>query len=59
MPGSSAELLVKAKQGYPQSNVHIVCWIYLWFIHICNLPFRCILMLFAVPKNLNHPISSS
>jgi len=47
MPGSTAELLVKAKQGYPQSNVHI-------FIYICNLRFKRILMLFAVPKKLNH-----
>ena len=31
----------------------------MWFIHVCNLPFKCILMLFAVPKNLHHPISSS
>jgi len=55
MPGSSAELPVKAKQGYPQYNVHSVLDM---FIHVCNLPFKCILMLFAVPKNLHHPLSS-
>ena len=31
---------VKTKQGYPQSNVHSVL-VELWFIYICNLPFRC------------------
>ena len=56
MPGSSAELLVKAKQGYPQSNIYSVLDRFVVHTHMQS-SFQMYSNLLAVKKNLNHPIS--